>query len=75
MGTARRLAVLPFEYQGDSSETDFADGVTDEVRGKLAALPNIEVIASASSDEYRGTTKPPQQIAHELGVRYLLGTG
>ena len=46
--------------------------MTDEVRGKLAALPGLEVIARASSGEYRGTTKPPQQIARELGVRYLL---
>ena len=69
---ARRLAVLPFEHLGDSAQAHFAEGITDEVRGKLAALPGLEVIAGASSGEYRRTTKPPQQIARELGVRYLL---
>ena len=37
----RRLAVLPFENLGASEDAYFADGITDEVRGKLAALPGI----------------------------------
>jgi serine/threonine-protein kinase len=67
-----RLAVLPFENLGDSSDAYFADGVTDAVRGKLTALPALQVIARGSSVQYRGTTKTPSQIAAELGVRYLL---
>ena len=46
--------------------------MADEVRGKLAALPGLEVIARGSSDEYKQTTKSPQQIGRELGVDYLL---
>jgi eukaryotic-like serine/threonine-protein kinase len=69
---AIRLAVLPFENVGDTSDAYFADGVTDAVRGKLTGLPGIEVIGSASSAQYRKTTKTPQQIGQELGVRYLL---
>ena len=68
----QRVAVLPFENLGDSGDAYFADGVADEVRGKLAALPGVEVIARASSAQYRQTSKPPQQVARELGVRYLL---
>ncbi|HEU6452877.1 MAG TPA: tetratricopeptide repeat protein, partial [Gemmatimonadaceae bacterium] len=68
----RRLAVLPFENLGDSADAYFADGVTDAVRGKLTALHGLEVIARASSEQYRGHDKSPQQIADELGVRYLL---
>jgi eukaryotic-like serine/threonine-protein kinase len=73
-GTAgpKRLAVLPFENLGRPEDEYFADGVTDEVRGKLAALPGLEVIARASSGEYKQTTKRPQQIGRELGVDYLL---
>jgi serine/threonine-protein kinase len=66
------LAVLPFENLGDSSEAYFADGVSDEVRGKLSQLSGLAVIARASSNEYRRTKKPPQQIARELGAEYLL---
>ena len=68
----RRLAVLPFENLGDSAEAYFADGMTDEVRGKLSQVSGIAVIARASSNEYRKTTKAPQQIARELGADYLL---
>jgi serine/threonine-protein kinase len=68
----RVLAVLPFENMGDSADGYFADGVTDEVRTRLSQVPGIEVIARGSSNQYRGTSKPLQQIAQELGVDYLL---
>ena len=68
----RRLAVLPFENLGDSGDAYFADGVTDELRGKLAAVPGLEVVASVSSNDYRGSTRRLPEIARELGVDYLL---
>jgi len=70
--SAPRVAVLPFENLGDSASAYFADGMTDEVRGKLAQLPGLAVIARSSSNEYRGTTKPARDIARELGTDYLL---
>jgi TolB-like protein/Flp pilus assembly protein TadD len=71
-GPARVLAVLPFENLGDSTQAYFADGVADEVRGKLSQLGGLAVIARASSNGYRDTSKSPQQIALELGVQYLV---
>ena len=68
----RSIAVLPFENLGDSADAYFADGVTDAVRGKLGELPGLRVIARASSNQYRASTKTPQQIGAELGVQYLL---
>jgi serine/threonine protein kinase/tetratricopeptide (TPR) repeat protein len=68
----RRLAVLPFENLGRPEDEYFTYGITDEVRGKLTALPGLEVIARTSSGEYKQTTKSPQQIGRELGVDYLL---
>jgi serine/threonine protein kinase/tetratricopeptide (TPR) repeat protein len=67
-----RIAVLPFDNMGDSADGYFADGVTDAVRGKLTNVPGLAVIGSASSAQYRHTTKPPREIAQELGVHYLL---
>jgi serine/threonine-protein kinase len=64
--------VLPFENQGDSADAYFADGVTDELRGKLAAIPGLEVVASLSSNDYRGSTRRLPEIARDLGVDYLL---
>jgi serine/threonine-protein kinase len=68
-----RIAVLPFENIGDSSDAYFADGLTDAVRGKLTTVRGLAVIATGSSSHYRHTEKSPQTIAQELGgVRYLL---
>jgi len=67
-----RIVVLPFENLGSPEDAYFADGMTDEVRGKLGRLAGLEVIARDSSDHYRATARNPRQIADELGVSYLL---
>ena len=71
-GGVVRLAVLPFENRGAASDAYFVDGVTDEVRSKLTRLPQFQVIARSSSDQYRDTDKTLVQVADELGVDYLL---
>ncbi len=70
-----RLAVLPFDNLGDSNDAYFAAGVSDEVRGKLAGLADLEVIARGSSIHYVAggvTSQQIAQIARELDVDYLL---
>src|SRR5688500_2637634 len=66
------IAVLPFENAGDSADAYFADGMAEELRGRLAKLPGLRVVASGSMREYRQTTKTLPQIARELGAQYLL---
>ncbi len=51
------LAILPFENQGPAEDAYFADGIADEVRGKLARVNGITVIASSSASQYRGSAK------------------
>ena len=68
----RPIAVLPFENVGDAADEYFADGITDELRGKLSALPGLRVIAGGSSREYKKTAKSLAEIGRELGVEYLL---
>ena len=68
----RVLAVLPFENVGDSANAYLADGISNELRGKLSQLASVQVIASGSSNQYRRTSKAPQEIARELGADYLL---
>jgi TolB-like protein/Flp pilus assembly protein TadD len=68
----KRIAVLPFENLGAPADDYFADGIADEVRGKLTSLKGVEVIARGSSTPYKKTTKTPQQIAKELDAHYLL---
>jgi eukaryotic-like serine/threonine-protein kinase len=69
---AKRLAVLPFENLGRPEDEYFADGIADEVRGKLTAIPGLQVTARSSSTQYKKFTRSPQQIGQELGVQYLL---
>jgi len=71
-GSVRRLAVLPFDHQGDAADAYFADGMADEVRGKLADVPGLEVIARMSSSQYARTPISPQKIRDELRVNYIL---
>ena len=68
----RLVAVLPFENVGDATDEYFADGIADELRGKLSALPGLRVIAGGSAREYKKSTKSLTDIGRELGVEYLL---
>jgi TolB-like protein/Tfp pilus assembly protein PilF len=68
----RRLAVLPFENLGEPDQAYFADGITDEIRGRLSIVRGLQVTARTSSAQYRRTTKSPREIGRELGVDFLL---
>jgi eukaryotic-like serine/threonine-protein kinase len=71
-GTATHVAVLPFQNQGDATNNYIVDGITDEVRGKLARVSGLAVIASGSSSQFRASTLAPTAIAQQLGADYLL---
>ncbi len=72
MGRVKKLAILPFANQGTADDAYFADGIVDEVRGKLAKVGQLTVIASSSATQYRNSAKTPVEIAAELGVDFLL---
>ncbi len=71
-GSSKRVAILPFENQGAPDDAYFADGIVDEVRGKLAKVGQLTMIASTSANQYRNTTKSAVEIARELRADYLL---
>lgn len=67
------LAVLPFDSFGGSSESSyFADGMTEDIITDLSKLSGILVIARNSSWAYKDKTVKVQQVAKDLGVRYVL---
>jgi len=67
------IAVLPFTNMSANSEQDFvADGITEDVITGLARLRWLFVIARNSSFVYKGQAVDVRQVAHDLGVRYLL---
>ena len=67
-----RVAVLPFESQGAAEDAYVAEGIVDELRARLAQVNGLTVLASTSTNQYRGSTKGPQEIARELDADYLL---
>ena len=69
---ATLVAVLPFQNRGSPDDDYFAEGLAEEVRGKLTLVPGLEVIAGSSSSPYAKTDKTIEQVGRELGVRYLL---
>lgn len=65
----RSLAVLPLaNLSGDASQDYFADGMTEELITRLAAIDSLKVISRTSVMQYRGTSRTIPQIAKELGV-------
>ncbi|MCH7596421.1 MAG: hypothetical protein IID35_07665, partial [Planctomycetes bacterium] len=50
----------------------FADGISDEIRSRLAAVRKLGVISRSSAFQYKDTDKTNRQIGAELGVDYLI---
>lgn len=66
------LVVLPFENLGAPEDEYFADGITEEITSRLAAITGLGVISRTSAVQYKNTDKSVQAIGQELGVDYLL---
>jgi len=67
------IAVLPFDnLSGDPKQEYFSDGITEQIISGLAKAPRLFVIARNSSFTYKGKPVKIQQVARELGVRYVL---
>ncbi len=67
------IAVLPFANRSKSDEMDFfADGVSEDIITCLSKFEELFVIARNSSFLYKEMKVPTEQIAQDLGVRYIL---
>jgi adenylate cyclase len=67
------IAVLPFDnMSGNADQEYFSDGLTEQIINGLCKVSNLFVIARNSSFAYKGKAISIKQIAHELGVRYIL---
>jgi adenylate cyclase len=67
------IAVLPFDnLSGDPEQEYFSDGITEDIITALSKTPKMLVIARNSTFTYKGKPVKVQQVANELGVRYVL---
>jgi DNA-binding SARP family transcriptional activator/TolB-like protein/Flp pilus assembly protein TadD len=71
-GNVPRLVVLPFQNLGGDEDEYFANGITDEITGRLAQVSGLRVISRTSAMQYKDRGKPMAQIARELNVDYVL---
>jgi adenylate cyclase len=67
------IAVLPFDnMSGDPEQEYFSDGLSEEIITALSKSTEIFVIARNSSFTYKNKPVKVQQVAEDLGVRYVL---
>jgi len=67
------IAVLPFINLGADQNQEFlADGLTENIITSLSKTPKMFVIDSNSIFTYKGKSVKVQQVAEDLGVRYVL---
>jgi adenylate cyclase len=67
------IAVLPFNnLSGDPEQEYFSDGITDEIIFALSKIPKLFVIARNSTFAYKGKPVNINQVAEELGVKYVI---
>jgi adenylate cyclase len=67
------IAVLPFANMSDDPGKEFlSDGITEQIITSLSKVPSLFVISRTSTFSYKDKPAKVQQVAEELGVRYVL---
>jgi TolB-like protein/cytochrome c-type biogenesis protein CcmH/NrfG len=67
------IAVLPFvNLTGNAEQEYLADGISENIIGALAKIPEMFVIARNSTFSYKGKPVKVQRVAEELGVQHVL---
>src|SRR5207245_1241403 len=75
-GRVKSLAVLPLaNLSADTLRRSYADGLTEALTTDLGRLRALRVVSRSSATSYRGTTKSPRDIAHELQVDAVVEGG
>jgi eukaryotic-like serine/threonine-protein kinase len=69
---SKRLAVLPFESTGDTSDRAFATGLSEEIMTRLARVPGLSITARSSALQYPRANQSAPQFGRALGVDYVL---
>jgi adenylate cyclase len=67
------IAVLPFDNMSTEPEQQFfADGMAEDIIAALSQISALAVVARNSSFAYKDRAVKVQDIASDLGVRYIL---
>ena len=67
------IAVLPFNNMSRDPEQEyFSDGITEDIITDLSNVSGLFVVARNTAFTYKGKAVKVQQVARELGVRFIL---
>lgn len=67
------IAVLPFtNMSGDKEQDYFSDGITEDLITDLSQISGLFVISRNSVFTYKGKTVKVEDVARDLGVRYVM---
>jgi adenylate cyclase len=67
------IAVLPFDnMSGDADQSYFSDGISENLITDLSRISGLLVIARNTSFSFRDQPGEAEDIASELGVRYVV---
>jgi adenylate cyclase len=69
----KSVAVLAFANLSDDKANEyFSDGISEELLNVLAKIPGLKVSARTSAFYFKGKEVPVPEIAHQLGVAYVV---
>jgi adenylate cyclase len=67
------IAVLPFTNMSNDPEQEyFSDGITEDITTDLSKISALHVVARNTAFTYKGKAIKVEQVARELGVRFVL---
>jgi TolB-like protein len=67
------VAVMPFaNLSGDKDQEYFSDGMTDEISGALAKIPDLRVVARSSAYGFKGKDQDARALGKSLGATHLI---
>ncbi len=67
------IAVLPFDnMSGDAEQEFFSDGIAEDIITDLSKISGLFVVGRNTSFTYKGKSFLLQDVAKELGVKFLL---
>jgi TolB-like protein len=73
IGNAISIAVLPFaNVSSDADQEYFSDGMTDEIAGALAKIPDLRVVGRTSAFQYKKRDADLRAIGKALGATHLI---
>jgi adenylate cyclase len=71
--SAVSIAVLPFaNLSTEANQEFFSDGITDEISGALAKIPDLRVVGRSSAFQFKGANKDLRAVGQALGATHLI---